>query len=451
LIYERKFGYHLTQISIAQNKNKTLSRGSEMQVPKIVNELETKIINTLKLSRFKNQIVGRGYVTGLKAVTYFLNIPKPTVFMSRGASLKLCETVSQFGLNKILIVTDAGLYKLGLLDPIIEQLKASSMAYSIFAEVQPDPTFDVVEGGLKQYRSDNCDSVLAVGGGSSIDAAKVIALAASNNVEPKQLVGILKGKKPSVPFFAIPTTAGTGSEATIGAVISDSVTHKKELVIDTKIVPLVAALDPDLMKGLPAAITAVTGMDALTHLIESYLSGMANEESDYYARSGIQMVFENLPVAYKRGNVIKAREKMALASYYGGLTINIAGLGYVHAFAHQLGAKYGIPHGEANAKLLPYILEFNKIASAGRMAEISRFLGLSKEGESDKHQAEKLIHAVKGLIAELKISPTIPQIKKEDYASIIQHAFKEANSTYAVAKYMSYDEAVYILDCIARK
>jgi alcohol dehydrogenase len=422
-----------------------------MHVPKIVDELETKIINTLKLSRFKNQIVGKGYVTGLKAVTYLLNIPKPTIFMSRGASLKLCETVSQFGLKKVLIVTDAGLYKLGLLDPIIKQLEDSSMSYCLFTDVLPDPTFDVVEAGLKEYRAKNCDSVLAIGGGSSIDAAKVIALAASNDVEPRQLVGILKGKKPSAPFFAIPTTAGTGSEATIGAVISDSVTHKKELVIDTKVVPIVAALDPDLMKGLPSAITAATGMDALTHLIEAYLSGMANTESDYYARSGIQIIFENLPLAHKRGNVIKAREKMALASYYGGLTINIAGLGYVHAFAHQLGSKYGLPHGEANAKVLPYVLEFNKEASASRMAEIARFLGLSKVGENEKHQAEKLIHAVKALIAEINIAPTVPQIKKEDYHSIIQHAFKEANSTYAVAKYMSYDEAVHLLDCISGK
>lgn len=420
-----------------------------MQIPKIVDELEAKIINTLKLSRFRNQIVGKGYVTGLKAVTYLLNIPKPTIFMSRGSSVKLCESVSQFGLKKVLIVTDSALHKLGLLDEIIATLSTSSMTYSLFTDVLPDPTFKVVEEGLKRYRSDNCDCVLAVGGGSSIDAAKVIALAASNDVSPRQLVGILKGKKPSVPFFAIPTTAGTGSEATIGAVISDTLTHKKELVIDTKIVPLVAALDPDLMKGLPPAITAATGMDALTHLMEAYLSGMANEESDYYARSGIQMIFENLPLVYKRGSTIKAREKMALASYYGGLTINIAGLGYVHAFAHQLGAKYGLAHGEANAKVLPYVLEFNKEACAGRMAELARTLKLGADNESDKLLASKLIQAVKSLILELNISPIIPQVKKDDYSEIIQHAFKEANSTYAVAKYMSYDEAEELLDNIS--
>lgn len=420
-----------------------------MNVPQIIDDLESKIINTLKLSRFKNQIVGKGYITGLKAVTYLLNIPKPTVFMGRGASLRLCETVSQFGLHKLLIVTDKALYEMGLLEPVLIQLQTSGMPYSLFVDVQPDPTFDIVEKGLQQYRADNCDGVLAIGGGSSIDAAKVIALAASNDVAPQQLVGILKGRKTSAPFFVITTTAGTGSEATIGAVISDSHTHKKELVIDTKLVPLVAALDPDLMKGLPPAITAATGMDALTHLIESYLSGMANEESDYYSRSGIQMVFENLPLVYKRGNIIKAREKMALASYYGGLTINIAGLGYVHAFSHQLGALYGIPHGISNATVLPYVLEFNKVAASERMAQIARFLGLEVAGDSDKHLAEKLIHAVKSLIQELNINPVIPQIKQEDYSKIIQHAFKEANSTYAVPKYMSYEEAEYLLDRVS--
>ncbi|KZY29669.1 MULTISPECIES: iron-containing alcohol dehydrogenase [unclassified Oleiphilus] len=420
-----------------------------IKVPKVIDELESKIVNTLKLSRFKNQLVGKGYVTGLKAVTYLLNIPKPTIFMSKGASINLCESVSQFGLNKLLIVTDQALYDTGLLDPVLEQLNLSGMKYSLFTEVEPDPTFTVVESGLRKYRQQNCDSVMAIGGGSSIDAAKVIALAASNEVSPRDLVGILKGKKPSAPFFAIPTTAGTGSEATIGAVISDSITHKKELVIDTKIVPLVAALDPDLMKGLPPAITAATGMDALTHLVESYLSGMANEESDYYSRSGIQMIFENLPKVYKRGNNAKAREKMALASYYGGLTINIAGLGYVHAFAHQLGAKYKLPHGESNAKVLPYVLEFTKAASTTRLAELAQCLGLGSRNDNDTVLAEAFISEVKNLISTLNIENTIPQIKRSDFSEIIQGAFKEANSTYAVAKYMSYDEAEEMLSAIS--
>ncbi|MDX1452829.1 MAG: iron-containing alcohol dehydrogenase [Oleiphilaceae bacterium] len=416
-----------------------------MKMPEMIDELESRLVRTLKLSRFKNQLVGKGYITGLKAVTYLLNIPKPTVFMSKGASLRLCETVAQFGLRKLLIVTDEGLYKLGVLDGMLKKFDKLGMPYHLYTEVEPDPTFGVVEKGLIQYRSQNCDAVLAIGGGSSIDAAKVIALAATNEVSPQELVGILKGKRPSAPFFAVPTTAGTGSEATIGAVISDTETHKKELVIDTKLVPLVAALDPDLMKGLPAPITAATGMDALTHLVEAYLSGMATEESDYYARSGIQMVFENLPTACKRGNSVKARENMALASYYGGLTINIAGLGYVHAFAHQLGAKYKIPHGVSNAKVLPYVLEFNKYACTDRMAEMAEFLGLAQAGDTPLQAAERFIQAVRNLIEEVGMEPTIPALEPKAFDEIIRAAFKEANSTYAVPKYMSYEEAEKVL------
>lgn len=416
-----------------------------MKVPEMIDELETRLVKTLKLSRLKNRVVGKGYITGLKAVSYLLNIPKPTIFMSKGASIRLCESVAQFGLKKLLIVTDQALYDMGLLNDILASLDQAGMSYSLFTEVEPDPTFSVVESGLSQYRRDNCDSVMAIGGGSSIDAAKVVALAATNEVEPIELVGILKGKKHSAPFFAIPTTAGTGSEATIGAVISDTRTHKKELVIDTKLVPLMAALDPDLMKKLPPHITAATGMDALTHLIEAYLSGMASEVTDYYARSGIKMVFENLPKACKLNSSLKSREKMALASYYGGLTINIAGLGYVHAFAHQIGARYRIPHGESNAKVLPHVLEFNKYAATARMAEIARFLDLAEAGDSDLDLAEKFITAVKNLISSIGIEPVIPSLKKSDFMAIIGAAFKEANSTYAVAKYMSHEEAEELL------
>lgn len=420
-----------------------------MNVPELLDDVESRLVRKLRLSRLKNKIVGKGYITGLRALVTILNIPKPTVFMSKGSSLRLCESVSQFGLQRVLIVSDAMLHKLGVLDGILDELDKLGMAYSLFTEVEPDPTFRVVESGLKRYRKDNCDCVMAIGGGSSIDAAKVIALAATNDVAPKELVGILKGKKPSAPFFAVPTTAGTGSEATIGAVISDTETHQKELVIDTKIVPLVAALDPELMKGLPGPITAATGLDALTHLVEAYLSGMANEESDYYARSGIQMIFENLRAACKKGASLKSREKLALASYYGGLTINIAGLGYVHAFAHQLGAHFRIPHGESNAKVLPHILQFNKECCQSRLAELAQMLDLAKPNSSEGQQAQAFIDAVKALIADVGIETKVTKLRPKDFDAIIRAAFKEANSTYAVAKYMSYDEAEEVLYALA--
>jgi alcohol dehydrogenase len=413
------------------------------------NQFDQKIINKLGLSRAKNKLVGHGYIAGLKALVKVLNIPKPTVFTGKNASLKMCESLSGFGLRRVLVVTDQALYDLGVIDQILQKLEQLGVQYSLFTEVEPDPTFLVVEKGLKRYRADNCDSVLAIGGGSSIDAAKVVALAASNEVEPSALVGILKAKKASAPFFAIPTTAGTGSEVTIGAVISDTKTHKKEIVIETKTVPLMAALDPELMKGLPPAITAATGMDALTHLVESHLSTMANDESCYYSRAGVKLVFKNLRLAYKRGTNMKARENMALASFYGGLTINLAGLGYVHAFAHQLGARYRIPHGLSNAKVLPHILEFNKDVCAPQLADLARVIDVAHVGDSEGQAAQRFIDAVKQLIDDLGIDPTVKDIKLNDVDAIRFDAFKEANSTYALPKYMSSDEADALLVRIA--
>ena len=397
-------------------------------------------------SRLKNKIVGTAYITGLKSVSKILNIPKPSVFIGKNSSINLCESAAQFGLNKILIVTDKALYNMGMLDNILKSFEQSGIEYSLFTDVLPDPTFDVVNSGLDQYIKGNCDSVLAIGGGSSIDAAKVIALSATNGQKPIEFAGLFKGKKPAAPFFTIPTTSGTGSEATIGAVISDSETHNKELVIDTKMVPLLAALDPELTKGLPSAMTAATGIDALTHLVEAYLSEMATDESDYYARSGIQMIFNGLPTVYEQGDNLQAREKMALASYYGGLTINIAGLGYVHAFAHQLGSKYRIPHGLANSIVLPHILEFNKKAKKERLADLARTLGLGERYDVDSVLADKFIEAVKTLIKSLGIDPEQKHVQAKDVDSIIAAAFKEANSTYAVPKYMSHSDAKALLE-----
>jgi alcohol dehydrogenase class IV len=413
-------------------------------------QVDEHVITRLGMSRAKNKVLGTGYIAGLKALVKVLNIPKPTVLTGKDSSIKLCESIANFGLKNTLIVTDKPLYDLGVLDVMLKTLDKMGAKYTLFLDVEPDPTFSVVEKGLVAYRSSNCDSVLAVGGGSSIDAAKVIALAASNGVDPKKLVGILKGKKASAPFFCVPTTAGTGSEVTIGAVISDTTTHSKEIVIDTKVVPLMAALDPVLMKGLPPAITAATGMDALTHLVESFLSTLANEESNYYSKAGIKLVFENLPKAFKTGSNVAARENMALASFYGGLTINLAGLGYVHAFAHQLGARYRIPHGLANAKVLPHVLAFNKEHASSQLAELAELIGVVKPGSTELENAQAFIDAVKSLIQGLNIDASVRDLQLKDFPEIRQAAFKEANSTYAVPAYMSAAEADALLLSVSK-
>lgn len=421
-----------------------------MDLETLLARFEEKVVNPSGVSRARNKLMGKGYIAGLKALVSVLKIPKPTVLSGKNSSIKLCESIAGFGLKKTLIVTDRPLYELGLLEKILSTLEKQGASFELFTEVEPDPTFKVVEEGLRRYRQSNCDSVLAVGGGSSIDCAKVIALAASNQVEPQKLVGILKGKTASAPFFCIPTTAGTGSEVTIGAVISDDKTHQKELVIETKIVPLMAALDPELMKGLPPAITAATGMDALTHLIESFVSTMANEESSYYSKAGIKLVFENLPKAFKSGGSLVARENMALASFYGGLTINLAGLGYVHAFAHQIGARYGIPHGLANAKVLPHVLRFNLPFIADRLAELADVIGVGESGSNAMSKAQAFIQAVDSLITSVGIDSQVSQLQLKDFPAIRRAAFKEANSTYAVPAYMSADDAHNLLLALSK-
>lgn len=416
-----------------------------MNLESVLATFEDKVVNPLGISKIRNAVIGKGYISGLKALVSVLKIPKPTVLSGKGSSQKLAESMSSFGLRKTLVVTDRPLYDLGVIDPVLQALEKNGSNYELFTEVKPDPTFDVVEKGLARYRAASCDSVLAVGGGSSIDSAKVIALAASNEVAPQKLVGILKGKKACAPFFVIPTTAGTGSEVTIAAVISDSDTHQKEMVIDTKVVPLMAALDPELMKGLPAPITAATGMDALTHLVEAYLSTMANEEVSYYSKAGVKLVFDNLAKACSNGRSLVARENMALASFYGGLTINISGLGYVHAFAHQLGARYHLPHGLANAKVLPHVLRFNLLHTTDKLAQLADAIGVASPKASALENAEAFIEAVEGLAITVGIDPMVAELELKDFAAIRRAAFKEANSTYAVAAYMSASDAHTVL------
>ena len=271
----------------------------------------------------------------------------PVTFTGPNSSHILCKTISQNGLSRVLLVTDAMLVEIGLVEPLVSVLDQAGVECIVYSGVEPDPTFEHVEAGLALYRNEGCDCVLAVGGGSSMDAAKVIAAAAANAGSIRKLEGMMKVKQAPVPLYAIPTTAGTGSEVTLAAVISEPDTHAKRFFVDPKLLPRMAALDPCLMTGLPKPITAATGMDALTHAIESYLSLTHTPMTEAYAEIAVRLVFGNLPTAYADGDDLDAREAMALASYYAGLAFTRTGVGYVHAIAHTFGAYYGTPHGLA--------------------------------------------------------------------------------------------------------
>jgi alcohol dehydrogenase len=393
-------------------------------------------------------LLSKAQLLAVKALTLAIPVSHPLVFAGENSSMQLCGNIAQLGMKKALIVTDAVLVKLGVIQPIVDELNQKGLDVVIFSEVKPDPTCEIVENSLAVFKANQCDCVLGIGGGSTIDTAKVLALAAANNKTPKQLFGILKSRKPAYPLFVIPTTAGTGSEVTIAAVISDSQTHIKGLVIDPKVVPLATALDPIIMKGMPPAITADTGIDALTHAIESWVSGFANKQSDYYASAAMKLILNHLKTAYEDGQNIAAREAMALGSHYAGLAMNSAGIGYVHALAHQLGTQYQIAHGRANAIVLPHVLEFNRKASEKRLALAARKIGLCNQNTSDEQAAGIFIQSVKQLLKDLEIKTEIPNLKKQDFPAMIKSAFSEAHGIYAVPRYMNYADAERILNML---
>lgn len=366
-------------------------------------------------------------------------------FVGAGSSIQLAGAIASFGLNRILVVTDKPLRKLGALDNTVEALTAHGVATHIYDDVLPDPTEGIVDAGIATLYEHRCEAVLAIGGGSSIDCAKVIALGAANNCSAAACIGPNKCKLPALPFFAIPTTAGTGSEGTCIAVISNNETHAKGGVIDNSMIPKAAALDPVIIKGLPAHITAATGMDALTHAIESYIGTIGNNETDFFGLASAKLVFENIQQACDNGDNLEAREAMALASYYGGLAITQALVGYVHAISHNLGAKYGIPHGLGNAMVLPHVLELLKEDAATKMAELAVHAGLGDPAEGEASLAQKLVDRVRELNRAIGIPETTDSIKAEDIDDIVDAALTEG-SGYPTPRYFDREEVKSLLE-----
>ena len=363
----------------------------------------------------------------------------PVTFVGAEASRELCQSIAQTGVKKPLIVTDAGLVQLGIVARVTSALADAGVESAVYDGVEPDPTFDQVNAGFAQLERDGCDAVIAVGGGSPMDAAKIIGAMATNGGKAEKLVGMFKVRKAPLPLYAIPTTAGTGSEVTLAAVVSDSKTHIKRFVVDPKILPDMAALDPSLMVGLPPHITAATGMDALTHAVESFIARTSNARTEAWATAAVRMIFQNLPKACADGTDLEARKAMSLASYYAGLAFTRTSVGYVHAIAHTFGAYYGTPHGHANAIVLPHVLDFSKEAARDRLAALADVIGVGGGGPEQKAQA--FIDAVRELMARIDIPCTLSDLREEDIAPIAKQALSEAAFNYPVPRFMSQPEA----------
>lgn len=388
------------------------------------------------------------YLKIMKAVAYLSPSMRHTVFAGSGSSGQLCDHIVRTGASKVLVVTDKPLRELGVVDRAISALVAAEIDVAYYDGVLPDPTFDQVAAGAAVAKQHGSEVVLAIGGGSSIDAAKIIAASATSEESPVDWVGFGKVKHEVLKLYAIPTTSGTGSEATMGAVISDAETHLKSIISGACLLPLAAALDADLLTGLPPHITAATGMDALTHGIEAYIGVWERGTRAEDARLAIKLIFEYLPTAYRDGNNLNARNAMAMGAYYAGLAINQVNVGNVHAIAHQLGGKYGIPHGLANSLVLPHILDFCCEEAQQQLAELAILIGVGSEGEDTVSLANKFIQAVRNLRTEVGIPDSMDVIKQEDFADICQLAIAEGGN-YPVPRLLDRGSVVVILNQIA--
>jgi len=348
-----------------------------------------------------------------------------TSFVGDNSAGQLCRHILRTGASKVLVVTDKPLRELGVVDRAVADLVAGGADVAYYDGVLPDPTFDQVAEGARQARAHDADAILAIGGGSSMDAAKIIAASATSDESPVDWVGFGKVKHDILKLYAIPTTSGTGSEATMGAVISDPVSHEKSIISGGVLLPLAVALDPELLAGLPPHITAATGMDALTHAIEAYIGTWERGTRKEDSRVAVRLIFDNLAQACKDGSDMEARYGMAMGAYYAGIAINQVNVGNVHAIAHQLGGKYGIPHGLANALVLPHVLEFCREEAEKELAELAVLVGAGEAGEGDAVLSQKFIKVVRDLRTEVGISDTSEKIKREDFGAITQLALAE--------------------------
>jgi alcohol dehydrogenase len=382
---------------------------------------------------------------GAGKFTRFIPIPQPTLMVGPGSSARMGEVIAGFGHSKVLIVTDGVIAKLGLLSSIQEALHAGGTKTVVFDKITPDAPIPLIEEGIDFCREHDCDAIVAFGGGSSMDSAKAIAISMTNRKPLRSLAGYFKGRSNPLPIYAVPTTAGTGSEVTVAAVIADPVKHDKVVIIDPRLVPKMAALDANLMTGLPPHITAATGIDALTHAVEAFVGNWATPYTDGMALAAVGLIFGNLRTCYTDGTNLVAREKMSLASTYAGLAFTRANVGYVHAIAHQFGGKYHTPHGLANAIMLPHVLRYSAPAITKQLAKLAVRAKLGDESERDDKLAEKFLDAIDQLNRDLGIPLYLDKLQAADIPALAKAACHEAHTGYPVPKYMTEKQCAALI------
>lgn len=353
-------------------------------------------------------------------------------------------------LHSVLIVTDKGIVKSGLTAPLENVLKEQGISYVIYDNTHPNPTVHDVEEALQLYKENQCEGLIALGGGSSMDCAKVLgARVAYPKKSVRQMKGILRVLRRIPTLIAIPTTAGTGSETTLAAVVTDHEKHYKYALMSFALIPHYAVLDAVLTYSLPPHLTAATGMDALTHAVEAYIGRSTNKETRRLALEATQLVFANVKTAYADGGNYKAREQMLHAAYKAGVAFSKSYVGYIHAVAHSLGGRYGTHHGLSNAVILPYVLEEYGNCIEKKLYNLGVAAGVCTERDTFSEGAAKFIGAIRQLNADMGIPEHLPGIRKEDIPELAKYAEKEANPLYPVPKLMDAEDLEKFYEQIA--
>ena len=374
----------------------------------------------------------RIYQAVFKIGMYFIPWGMPETLEGAGAVKQLPRLIKEKGFNKVLVVTDKVLMDLGLPKGMLEAMDAAGIEYVVYDGVQPNPTDRNVNEGLKLFKENGCQAMVAFGGGSPMDYCKGIgAMAVKKGKTVEQLQGLFKVLHRIPTIFAVPTTAGTGSETTVAAVITNEKTHHKASMNDTSLMPKYAVLDPELTVGLPPKVTSTTGMDALCHAVECYTNNTYNSRLEKkLAEDAVKLIYDNLYTAYCDGSNLEARQNMQKAAFYAGRAFTRGCVGYVHAIGHTLGGLYGTPHGLAMSVILPHVMRQFGSAAHERLARLAEVCGMT--GANDAEKAEKFISWIEEMKAKMDISAGLDVIKDEDVPQIIAWAMKEANPLYPV-------------------
>src|SRR5699024_6445883 len=379
------------------------------------------------------KIYSRTYQWIMKNTAHLLNWQPPAVINCVGCIEKLAPKLNENNIKKVLIVTDEGIVRAGLLKRMLNSLNEENIIYFIYKGTAANPTSKNIAEAVQVYKEQNCEGIIGFGGGSAIDCAKGTGIAAVKNTSDlRRFKGVLKVRKDLPYFAAVPTTAGTGSEATIAAVITDHDTDEKYAVIDTKLMPNAAVLDPELLLGLPKDMTAYSGMDALTHAVEAYINRSNTKQTKMLSEEAVELIYKNLCQSYTDGQDIKARTNMQRASYFAGKAFTRAYVGNVHAMGHALGAKYNLQHGQTVAKILPYILEEYGETVHDKLAHLGDIANVTDEKDNNAVKAEKFINSIKALNIKMDIGENFPELRSRDISDLADTAYSEANPLYPV-------------------